>query len=74
VLPCTQILQTLSHGAPGEPGLPVVKPATVVLAIGPALVREAPPAQEVTLIDDNATLNPAPVSSGVTFQILHETK
>ena len=74
MLPCTQILQTLSHGAPGEPGLSVVKPAMVALAVGPAPVREATPAQEATLIDDNATLTLAPVSSGVTFQILHETK
>ena len=32
-LPYTQITQTLSHGAPGEPGLPVVEPAMVVLAV-----------------------------------------
>ena len=73
-LPYTQITQTLSRGAPGEPGLPVVEPAMVVLAIGPAPVREATPAQEATSINNNATLISAPVSSGVTFQMLHETK
>ena len=74
MLPCTQILQTLSCGALGEPGRPAAKPAMAVLAIEPEPVWEAPPAQGATLINDNATLTPALVSSAVTFQMHHETK
>ena len=74
LLPCTQIPQTLSCGAPGEPGRPAAKPAMAVLAIEPEPVWEAPPAQGATLINDNATLTPALVSSAVTFQMHHETK
>ena len=47
-LRATQVPKILLHGAPGVPGLPAVKPAMEVFAIGLAAVLEALPAQGAT--------------------------